>query len=382
MKKLIICLLIAFAVNTLSAQVTTESFESYKLLEKRTIKLYVPEDYDEEKTYPLIVVLDAEFLFDAVMANAKFYSYFNQMPQAIVVGINQNYNNLRSKDCNYSDRTGLPDDKGSLFFEFIGMELIPYLEDKYNLAPFRMAVGHSITANFINYYLFKDNPLFSAYIVLAPDLAPEMEYRIADRMQAFKTKKFYYLANGKLEDKDQAGRIGILNNNLKSVDNESLAYYYDNFQETSDVGVASYAIPKALDKIFTIYKPITPEQYKKEILTLEEPVFNYLEEKYNAIETLFGFKERVSINDIMAIYAACKKKEDLESLKKLSDLCKKEYPDTMMGFFFEAEYHEQRGEPKKALRTYEKAFGMSEIDFLTKDLALDRIDALKADFGF
>ena len=54
----------------------------------------------------------------------------------------------------------------------------------------------------------------------------------------------------------------------------------------------------------------------------------------------------------------------------------------MLGFYFQAEYYELLGEPKKALRAYEKAFGMAEIDFLTKDMAIDKIDALKADFGW
>jgi hypothetical protein len=84
----------------------------------------------------------------------------------------------------------------------------------------------------------------------------------------------------------------------------------------------------------------------------------------------------------MAIYAGCRKKEDTESLKPQSDLCKKEFPNTMLGFYFEGEYYEQMGEPKKALRTFEKAFGMEEIDFLTKEMALEKMDALKADFGF
>jgi hypothetical protein len=66
----------------------------------------------------------------------------------------------------------------------------------------------------------------------------------------------------------------------------------------------------------------------------------------------------------------------------LSDLCKKEYPKTMLGFYFEGEYYEHIGDPKKALRTFEKAFGMEEIDFLTKDMALEKMDALKADFGY
>ena len=84
----------------------------------------------------------------------------------------------------------------------------------------------------------------------------------------------------------------------------------------------------------------------------------------------------------MAIYAAARKKEDFESLKPLSDLCKSQYPGTMLGFYFEGEYYEQLGEPKKALKTFEKAFQMEEIDFLTKEMALEKMDALKADFGF
>jgi len=137
-----------------------------------------------------------------------------------------------------------------------------------------------------------------------------------------------------------------------------------------------------LDHIFGMFKPITPKEYREEILTSEAPAFNYLKDKYTMIETLFGFKKKVDLNDIMAVYAATRKKEDFESLKPLSALCKKEFPETMLGFFFEGEYYEMIGEPKKALRTFEKAFGMEEIDFLTKDLALEKMDALKADFGY
>ena len=139
---------------------------------------------------------------------------------------------------------------------------------------------------------------------------------------------------------------------------------------------------KAWERTFEIFKPISPEEYREKILTSDEPVFNYLENKYQTIETVFGFRKPMELNDIMAIYAGCRKKDDFESLKPLSDLCKEEYPETMLGFFFEGEYYEQIGEPKKALRTFEKAFGMQEIDFLTKDMALDKMDALKADFGF
>ena len=43
-------------------------------------------------------------------------------------------------------------DSGAKFFEFITMELLPYMVSNYRLAEFRVAVGHGETANFINYF--------------------------------------------------------------------------------------------------------------------------------------------------------------------------------------------------------------------------------------
>ena len=374
--------LLGFLCTFLSfSQVTKETFESYKLDEKREISIYVPENYSDEKSYPLVVVMDADYLFDIAVSNIKFYTFWDEMPETIVVGIHQDFSG-REKDCYYSDKDGLPKEKGSAFYEFIGTELIPYISQKYVLSNFKAIMGHDLTSNFANYYLYKDQPLFDAYINLSPTFAPMMEDRIPGRLASFKDKKFYYLATSKEDEKNNYKRINTLNERLSKIENESLHYYFDNFENANHISIASYAVPKALDKIFNIYKPISPKEYRNEILALETPIYDYLEEKYASIEDLFGFKKKVSLNDIMATYSGIKKKEDLPSLEKLAKMAKEEYPETMLGFYFHAEYYEEIGEPKKALRTYEKAFGMAEIDFLTKDMALDKIDALKADFGW
>ncbi len=364
-----------------TAQVKQEIFESFKLQERRDVNYYFPENYTKEKKYPLIVVLDAEYLFDHVVANAKFYSTFHGMPQAIIVGINQSKNSVRLDDCAFDPISGLPTDKGIKFYEFIGMELIPYLETSYNIAPFKIFVGYDITANFGNFYLFKEESLFNAYISIAPVLAPEMEARVPAQLTSMKKKIFYSLVvEG--EKSEYTSRISTMDKALKEIKSESLMYSFDTYATADHVSVVAYGIGKAFDDIFGMFKPISPKEYKEKLLTSEEPVYNYLETKYGTIESLFGFRKKVDLNDIMAIYAGCRKKQDFESLKPLSDLCKKEYPDTMLGFYFEGEYYEQLGDPKKALRTFEKAFGMKEIDFLTKEMALEKMDALKADFGF
>lgn len=375
---IVLALFVCFGLN---AQVTKEIFESFKLQERRDVSYYFPENYDKEKKHPLIVVLDGDYLFEQVVATAKFYSKFHGMPESIIVGIHQSEDSIRLDDCAFDKETGLPLEKGSKFFEFLGMEIIPYLDLNYNTAPFKMVVGYDITANFQNYWLFKERSLFNAYINISPTLAPEMETRIPARLKAMNKQIFYQLIlEG--EKSRYTPRILELNNAIKVIDKESLHYYFDEYPSADHISIATYGIGKAFDNIFGMFKPISPKEYKTQILTSVDPVFNYLENKYKSIEDLFGIRKPVDLNDVMAIYAGTRKKEDFESLKPLSDLCKVEFPNTMLGFYFEGEYYEQMGEPKKALRTFEKAFGMEEIDFLTKEMALEKMDALKADFGF
>lgn len=90
------------------------------------------------------------------------------MPEAIVVGVDRLQNDLRWEDCDYEDVSGLPTEKGKMFYEFLGTELIPYLETSYNIAPFNMFVGYDITANFGNYYLFKDRSFSILTLVFRP----------------------------------------------------------------------------------------------------------------------------------------------------------------------------------------------------------------------
>lgn len=370
-------LLVSFA----QAQTTQEIFESFKLQERRDVQYYFPPNMDENKKYPLIVVLDANYLFDQVVATSKYYSRFHGMPESIVVGVNQSENGIRLEDCAFDPENGLPSEKGKKFYEFIGMELIPYLDLNYSTAPFKMIFGYDISANFQNYWLFKDNSVFDAYVSISPTLAPEMESRVPSRLNTFDKQMFYQLiVEG--EQTDETPKIMALDTGIKALNKETLHYFFDKYDKADHISVATYGIGKAFDNVFGMFKPISPKEYKTQILTSDEPVYQYLENKYQGIVDLFGFSKPVELNDIMAIYAATRKKEDLESLKSLSELCKREYPDTMMGFYFEGEYYEQLGEPKKALKTFEKAFQMDEIDFLTKEMALEKMDALKADFGF
>lgn len=361
----------------LTAQVIYEPFESSKLGESREIKIQLPRNYDaeEETLYPLVIVLDGDYLFEPVVGNTDYQSYWEDIPNCIVVGVNQS--ETRDSDFFYAEETGLPHDEGARFFEFLGMELIPYIEGNYMVSDFRIAIGHDMSANFINYYLFKDKPLFRAYILLSPELAPEMTTFMTERVPLINSNTFYYLATADDDVKRLKTDILALDNSLKGVENEFFHYRFDEFEDANHYSLVGLGIPKALSQIFSFYKPITKKEYKEKILEYEGSPFEYLMRKYEDIELFYGFKKKVIENDLRAIASASKKKEDLDSLKELSKLARKEYPDSMIGSYYLGMYYEEDGNLKKALVTYQSALSLEESDFITKDMLLDKIYELK-----
>ena len=224
MKHIFFVLLFICSISYFQAQVKYESLESSKLGEARELKIQLPRGYgsNDDKTYPLFIVFDGDYLFEALAGNVDYYSYWEDMPESIVVGINQF--DKRYDDCMYSEQNSLPIEMGANFFEFIGMELIPYIEKNYRIANFRVAVGHGETANFINYFLLKPEPLFQGYVVVSPELAPKMLDYIPEVMRKLQSKTFYYLANTNNDTSSILKMTEALNSDISALDNKNLFY--------------------------------------------------------------------------------------------------------------------------------------------------------------
>lgn len=382
MKKHIYLLVFIACMQFIEAQVIYEPFNSAKLGETREIKIQLPRGYDAnpDKKYPIIMVFDGDYMFEAVAGNVDYYAYWDDMPDAIVVGVNQV--DSREADMYYSEQNSLPIETGAAFFEFVGMELIPHLEKTYRTENFRVAVGHGETANFINYYLLKSDPLFKAYIVISPDLAPEMTSYIPERLTKFQTKIFYYLATSNNDVASLKAGSEALNTAISGIDNKNVLYNFKTLEEPSHYALPAYVIPDALQKIFLVYQPISKQEYKDTILKLESSPVLYLEEKYQTILDLFGIDKQILVNDFKAIEAAIEKTEQFQYYEDLGKIARKQYPETMLGSYYLARFYEETGEPKKAMKTYQSAYVLEEIGGVTKDLVLEKAEEIKADFGY
>ena len=382
MKHILYVLLFTLAIHFTEAQVKYETIESSKLGESRELKIQLPRGYNtnEDKDYPLFIVFDGDYLFEAVAGNVDYYSYWEDMPESIIVGVNQV--DKRFDDCMYSEQNSLPIETGAKFFEFIGMELIPYIEKTYRTTRFKVAVGHGETANFINYFLLKPLPLFQGYIAVSPELAPNMIDYLPERLNKLESKLFYYLANTKNDPGSIKKMTDALNKDISAIENENLFYNFDSFEKPSHYSAPLHGLPNAIETIFKVFQPISKKEYKETILELEMSPVDYLAEKYQTINDLFGIKKQVLINDFKAISAAIEKNEQFEYYEGLSKIARNEYPKTLLGSYYLARFYEETGEPKKAMRIYQSAYTLKEIGGITKDLVLEKADLIKEDFGY
>lgn len=378
MKRILLILYVLCSINTY-AQKTIEEVFSPKLNENREITVGLPASYlkNPDKKYPLLVLLDGDYLFDPFQGALSYGAYWDDLPEVIIVGVSQNKNDERTTDCTIDETTGLPDEKGNKFFEFIGMELVGYMQKKYRVAPFKMIAGHDTTAGFLNFFLYKEKPLFDAYISMSPELATGMEEHLADRLNALDQNIFYYQSTADGDVKKMQDRIKVLDKSLSAIKKPSLNYRFDEFKGASHYSLVLHSIPDALYQFFSVYQPISTSEFNEKILPLSSGYVDYLIQKYEILEKAMSMKMTVRINDFKAIEAAILRNKAYPEFEKLADIARKQYPKTMLADYQMGMMYEKTGDLKKAVKSYQSAFQKEEIGDLTKDMMLDKVDELK-----
>jgi predicted alpha/beta superfamily hydrolase len=358
------------------AQISYKEIKSSRLNSTRQLKIKLPKNYDpsSEIKYPLIIVFDGDYLFEPVAGQVDFQTYFDDMPGSIIVGVVQG--NERRWDGYCDEVTGLPRESGLRFHEFVADELIPYLDARYNTSKFRVAVGHDLMGNFINSYLFKEDPLFQAYVCISPDLSGTVRDYIGKRLEFFRDDIFYYMATS---EKDLPYiREAVLNANdqISQVKNQFLTYYFDDFENDNHYTLVSSAVARSFDKIFELYKPLREKELEEKVLTYEGTLDNYLVDRYKRIEELFGITKPITEEEIEKVVKVANQRNDLESLQKIGKLAKKLNPTSLLGTYYLAQHAELTGKTKKARKLYESAALLNEVAHIDREFILSKIEEL------
>src|SRR5688500_114588 len=141
----------------------------------RTALVHLPDGYPGARGgYPVIVVLDGESSFLTAASAARFLARAGLMPDAIIVGI-ENADRVRDFTPQPTHPEAIPAGLGatggaSAFTSFIGNELIPALDERYDTAPARVLIGHSLGGLLAMHVLATKPDLFRGYVTLEPSL--------------------------------------------------------------------------------------------------------------------------------------------------------------------------------------------------------------------
>ena len=374
--------------NTIYHKIHSENLNS-----ERKITIQLPRNYNinEENRYPVVYVFDGHYLFDLAAGNFNYMSFWNYVPNVIVVGIDQL--NSRYNDVNILDNINYtPISSTAKFFEFISNELIPYIDSNYRTTNFRVAIGNESTANFINFFLIrKKTSIIDGYILISPKYSERMQENVQEYLKSVSKQIFYYVSTSTDDFTSISKNVFDFNKRLDSLKNDNVKYKLQNLEnfpnslfksEFSHFNLASYTIPYSIADMFSLYRDISKKEYDSIILNLKTSPVKYLEEKYQRISEIYGIYKNISINDFMKIEDYIEETEKFNFFKDLSKLAMINYKETILPSYYMGRYYEETGNPRKAMHVYRSAYILEDFIQISKDYLMQRADAIEDDFDY
>ncbi len=179
------------------------------------LSVALPESYrTSTEAYPVIYVLDGDFLFGMAAGLTRFTNWFTGVPEAIIVGISygmesyDQWGQLRERDFKIPEvRDAPPDSAANLFLVALTQEMIPFIEVNYRTIPSdRCLYGYSSSGFFVLYALFHQPDAFQRYISGSAILKYTYDYWIQHDAQLAARNASnpieLYLSVGQLEEDD------------------------------------------------------------------------------------------------------------------------------------------------------------------------------------
>jgi uncharacterized protein len=148
------------------------------LNEDRVVWVRTPHDYEKaNEPFPVLYLADGPNYINLIGSTMDFLALGDRVPPLVIVGI-ANTDRTRDMTPSHSDEKN-PDGTvhadptsggADHFVDFIQNELMPEIERRYRVAPYRIFVGHSFGALLAVHILITRPDMFQAYIAASPSL--------------------------------------------------------------------------------------------------------------------------------------------------------------------------------------------------------------------
>ncbi len=357
---------------------TIDSVNSQILKEKRAVWIYKPDNFDEQKKYPVIYLLDGDWHFISVVGMIQQLSYINGntiCPEMIIVGIpiKDRYRDLTPTcDTLFSKTSG----GYSNFISFIKSELIPYIELNYSVAPYKIFIGHSLGGLTVMKTLIDSPNLFNSYIAIDPSMWWDNQISLKEAKKALSSNKFenkrlfLAIANNMNKGmdtlsvrKDKTRNTLAIRSNLELSDVlkantiNKLNYqtkYYVNESHGSIPLIATY---DALHFLFDFYNfPLDKSDYADSTMTLAYRMENH----YSNVSKKMGYQINPSESIINTLGYNALYMNNLKLAEYFFKLNIKNYPNSYNAFDSMGDYFVSIGDKKQAIKMFKQSLSIKE----------------------
>lgn len=239
------------------------TLKSEILNEDRTLNIYLPQNFDKTKSYPVIYLLDGSMNEDFIHVTGliQFFNQMYAMPETIVVGI---ANTDRKRDFTFhTDLKDLQKDypttgHSDKFISFLEKELKPYIENQFKVTE-KYVFGQSLGGLLATEILLKKPELFNNYFIISPSIWWDDESLLKGATQRLAkipdTKKFIYISVGKGEHPVMVKDAEDLYDVLKKAGKKNWTIEYKMMETDNHATILHRSLYEGLVKLFPYQEP-------------------------------------------------------------------------------------------------------------------------------
>lgn len=239
------------------------TIKSKILNEDRTLNIFLPQNFDKTKSYPIIYLLDGSMNEDFIHVTGlvQFFNQMYSMPETIVVGI---ANIDRKRDFTFhTDLKDLQKDypttgHSDKFISFLEKELKPYIESQFKTTD-KYLFGQSLGGLLATEILLKKPEMFNNYFIISPSLWWDDESLLKEASQLLTkipdTKKFIYVSVGKGEHPVMIKDTENLDDILKKSNKKNWTIAYKMMETDNHATILHRSLYEGLVKLFPYQEP-------------------------------------------------------------------------------------------------------------------------------
>lgn len=189
---------------------------------KRLVSVSTPVGYAEKDTntkYLVAYLFDGQFTpyFNMINSVIQYYSQVGDGVPMVVISIHTENRSLEfTPKANHPEtvegwegRCGSADKMTA----FLREEVIPQVEEKYNVHPYRLGIGHSLGGTYVMTEILKNKSLFNAAIAISPNMLYDTEQVVEQGKRYFRAepnaRAFIYCSAGDQGKMENSFRVSL-----------------------------------------------------------------------------------------------------------------------------------------------------------------------------